>query len=44
VIQEKGHEVPPVVTPDGLNHGDRQAMLSAVRAAVNRSHSMLDSQ
>ena len=44
VIQEKGHEVPPVVTPDGIDHGDRQAMLSAVRAAVNQTHSMLDSQ
>jgi hypothetical protein len=44
VIQEKGHEVPPVVTPEGLDDGDRQAMLSAVRAAVNRTHSMLDSQ
>ena len=44
VIQEKGHEVPPVVTPDGIDDGDRRAMLSAVRAAVNRTHSMLDSQ
>ena len=44
VNQEKGNEVPSVVTPDGLDHGDRKAMLSAVRAAVNRSHSMFDSQ
>jgi hypothetical protein len=43
VNQEKGNEVLPA-TPDGLEHGDRKAMLSAVRAAVNRTHSMLESQ
>ena len=43
VNQEKGKEVPPT-TPNGLDHGDREAMLSAVRAAVNRTHSMLESQ
>ena len=42
VDQEKGEEIP--AAPDRLDHGDRKAMLSAVRAAVNRSRSMLDSQ
>jgi len=42
VDQEKGEEIP--AAPDRLDHGDRKAMLSAVRAAVNRSHSMLESQ
>jgi hypothetical protein len=43
VNQEKGKAVPPT-PPNGLDHGDRRAMLSAVRAAVNRTHSMVDSQ
>ena len=43
VNQEKGNEVPPA-TPDGLEHGDRKAMLSAVRAAVNQTYSMFESQ
>jgi hypothetical protein len=42
VDQEKGEEIP--AAPDRLDHGDRKAMLSAVRAAVNRSRSMLESQ
>ena len=43
VDQEKGEEIPEAA-PERLDHGDRKAMLSAVRAAVNRSRSMLDSQ
>ena len=43
VDQEKGEEI-LVATPDRLDHGDRKAMLSAVRAAVDRSRSMLESQ
>jgi len=43
VNQEEGNEVLPT-PPDGLDHGDRKAMLSAVRAAVNQTHSMLESQ
>ena len=43
VNQEKGNEG-PAATPNGLEHGDRKAMLSAVRAAVNRTHRMLESQ
>jgi hypothetical protein len=36
VGQERGEKIPPV-PPGSLDHGRRQAMLSAVRAAVKRS-------
>jgi hypothetical protein len=43
VDQEKGEEI-RAAAPNRLDHGDRKAMLSAVRAAVNRSRSMLESR
>jgi len=41
VGQERGDEVPSV-PPGSLDHGRRQAMLSAVRAAVKQSNASVD--
>ncbi len=43
VGEEKGEEVDPT-PPDRLDEQRRRAMLSAVRAAVNRSRESLESQ
>jgi hypothetical protein len=43
VGEEKGEEIDPT-PPERLDEQRRRAMLSAVRAAVNRSREILDSQ
>jgi hypothetical protein len=43
VGEEMGEEIDPI-PPDRLDEQRRRAMLSAVRAAVNRSRESLDSQ